>query len=636
MPETPCYDVFLSHASADKPWVRQLDAALRDAEVRVFLDEADIRPPENYVLTLNEALRASRFLVLVASPHAATSRWVEQEWTSFLAKHGPVGRIIVVLLEPAPLPVLLQTVQQVDAVHRDAALVAAELVGIVGRTSQLREGDVRALCIGQDLTFVLDRTADGPLAITDPTGQTRQVAPPWQTDNRYAAAWLGFRQLTHQALTDDRQRAELIGHARTLGEAMFGLLFGPDPCQELLAGAMLPGGGRPLVTLRSDDDVLLSLPWELLYDGDSFLVRDARLDMARSTLTAVGSQALLGEPQGYFKLVVNVSAPLGGGLDYEAESYRLTRALSERCQLVPTELGTVEDLIETVCAQQPVGIHFSGHGAPGRLQFEDDEGRGQTVGISDLVQRLQARLPDGTLPKFFYLASCHGNEPAAPEEGKSGAESSAAAVHRAGVPQVVGYYGPIADELSTRAEETLYAAIAAGHTTRYAVRQARQALTAVFWDPDQKHWPDSGAAAKGSDVQNSELAGRGRPTGKAVTPPILNSVRLSPALDSAAAISTHPFGWAQLVFYHRGPDHPLSRPVPADAQRRLEQQLERTFAGSGSRRFLSTGFIGRRTELHRIRQRLRRGDRVLVFQGLGGLGKTTLAFHGHDRNLAKC
>ena len=40
---------------------------------------------------------------------------------------------------------------------------------------------------------------------------------------------------------------------------------------------------------------------------------------------------------------------------------------------------------------------------------------------------------------------------------------------------------------------------------------------------------------------------------------------------------------------------------------------------------LSAGFIGRRAELHRIRRRLDRGDRVLVFQGLGGLGKTTLS-----------
>ncbi|MCP4656695.1 MAG: ATP-binding protein, partial [bacterium] len=48
--------------------------------------------------------------------------------------------------------------------------------------------------------------------------------------------------------------------------------------------------------------------------------------------------------------------------------------------------------------------------------------------------------------------------------------------------------------------------------------------------------------------------------------------------------------------------------------------------GLGRRKILQTGFVGRRTELHRVRQRIRRGEKVFVFQGLGGLGKSTLAF----------
>ena len=101
----------------------------------------------------------------------------------------------------------------------------------------------------------------------------------------------------------------------------------------------------------------------------------------------------------------------------------------------------------------------------------------------------------------------------------------------------------------------------------------------------------------------------------------------APASAAAQAqAGTHPFAWAQLVFYHHGPDHPLSRPVPADVLRKIDVSLQRTFTGTGDRKILSTGFIGRRAELHRVRKRLRRGDKVLVFQGLGGLGKTTLAF----------
>ncbi len=587
------YDLFLSHSSADKDWVRPLCETLQREGLRVFLDESDIQPPENYVRTLNDAIEQSRFLVLVSTPHAVANKWVELEWTSFIAQHGPSGRIIVADLESADLPALLKTLQRVDAKDRDIDRVAAELVTIVGRAAELMEGDSRALLFSQDLVFVLGREGD-QLCITDPTGKTRQMEPPWHGDNAFGTALLCFKQLTGEAITTDKDRAELFGHARTLGESMFEVLFGTDDCQNLLDKAMIPGGHRPLVTIRSDDNMLLSLPWELLHHDDSFLVRDARIDMARSTLAPVGSDALLEEPTGYFKLVVNVSAPQGGGLNYEAESYRITRALSKHCQLVPTELGTLGDLVGTVKQAAPTGIHFSGHGSPGRLQFENDEGQGETVTVSGLMDRLRKSLPDGTLPPFFYLASCHGNEPANPDKGESGSESSAALLHSEGVAQVVGYYGPIADELSTLAEEALYGAVAEGRTTRYAVRQARAALAAPFWGPDQKHRP-------------TELAAR--------------------KADGATAVSSHPFGWAQLVFYHRGPDRPLSRPIPADATRRLEQGLRRTFDGTGKRRILSTGFIGRRTELHRIRRRLRRSDRVLVFQGLGGLGKTTLAFH---------
>ena len=93
--------------------------------------------------------------------------------------------------------------------------------------------------------------------------------------------------------------------------------------------------------------------------------------------------------------------------------------------------------------------------------------------MGELVGELKKNDPEGLLPPFFYLANCHGNDPAALQEGRPGVESLAARLHREGVAQVVAYSGPILDALSTEAEATLYADIAAGHTTRFAVRRAR-------------------------------------------------------------------------------------------------------------------------------------------------------------------
>ena len=59
------FDVFLSHSSSDRQWVRQLSEALESLGLSAFSDQRDIRPAENFVLSISDALRKSRFLVLV-------------------------------------------------------------------------------------------------------------------------------------------------------------------------------------------------------------------------------------------------------------------------------------------------------------------------------------------------------------------------------------------------------------------------------------------------------------------------------------------------------------------------------------------------------------------------------------------
>ena len=400
-------------------------------------------------------------------------------------------------------------------------------------------------------------------------------------------------------MTASSDRGDLFRHARVLGTALFDALFDDDDAQRF-AQLLTPDRARPVVQIRSDDDLLLSLPWELLHHGDEFLVREGRVDLIRTTPTQVAGETLLRKPTKAFKLVVNVSAPEDSRLSYEAESYRISLVTADRCPMVPTELGTLDDLIETVNADEPTGIHFSGHGAPAALVFENDEGRDDKVEVADVIQRLRQRLPnERRLPPFFYLASCHGNDPTAPDEEDDGAPSAAVQLHKAGVTEVVGYFGPILDELSTRAEETIYEAIGEGRSTRDAVRLAREEL--------KRPLDMSGA----------------RPRPKAIH----SNSRETTADDTSTAeapADTHPFAWAQLVLYRRGPEWPLSVAVPAE-KRQAVRALKRDFAGFGDRKVLKTGFIGRRLEQHKIRRRLREGDRVLVLQGLGGLGKSTLA-----------
>jgi tetratricopeptide (TPR) repeat protein len=576
--QTPApYDAFLSHSSKDKDWVRTLRDGLEQLGLRVYLDEKELEPGRNFVLSLDGGLARSRFLVLILSDHTVGRDWVAWEYTTFMANRGPLGRIIPVRIDPVELPHALLTAQAIHALDRDAGRVARALFDRVGRPEQLPPGDLRRLSLGQHLAFALERH-DTHLSVRGQDGQERHADDP-RGSGEFDQALRSFRRLVRTPVAED-ERADLVRAATAVGRALFDVLF-DEPGRERLRLALAPGD-RPLLTLLGEDDEVLAWPWELLHDGADFLVRDGRLDLVRSTPDQVAAATLLREPDGPFRLVVNVSAPAGSALNYERESYRITLALTEHCPLTPTELGTADDLAATLRREQPAGVHFSGHGGPATLVFEDDDGAARPAAVTDLVARLRRELPDGRLPPFFYLACCHGNDVG------DGAESAAARLHRAGVTQVVGYSGPILDDLSTAAEEALYAALAGGRTTRLAVRDARNALLRPHPDAGGPH-RDGGAAAGGG---------------------------------------LYPFAWSQLVLYHRGPDFPLGTPTTAAQRRQIEATLRRTFEGLGRRRVLKTGFIGRRRELHRVRRHLlREGKRVLVLQGLGGLGKSTLAFH---------
>src|SRR5689334_15415894 len=133
MPETTTtpasFDVFLSHGSPDKPWVRTLCDELVARGLNVFLDEKDLKPGEHWAARLSDELSQSRALVLVLSAATPPERpWVKIEWASFLAAHGATsGRLIPVLLDTLSLPPFLNALHALKAHDRNAAQVAGTI-----------------------------------------------------------------------------------------------------------------------------------------------------------------------------------------------------------------------------------------------------------------------------------------------------------------------------------------------------------------------------------------------------------------------------------------------------------------------------------------------------------------------------
>jgi tetratricopeptide (TPR) repeat protein len=405
--------------------------------------------------------------------------------------------------------------------------------------------------------------------------------------------------------------AALRALAADVGDRLTDALLS-QPAREALVKAVQTGLGvePPLLHLRvhpagggeaaeHQADRALALPWELLRLDGHFPVEEGTLDLAREAV--VPSAPGLTAPNKPLSVVATVAAPVDAtALDYEEEMYRLWRALGEETErrLLVTDLGTLDELAREVERFHPPAIHFSGHGRPGVLLFEDEAALADEVPVAELVRRLREA---GTLPRLIYLSACHGATAGAAGPAEPGERmvdtslareetrpSTAASLHRAGFPQVVAYFGPVGDQQATRAAAVFYAALAAGRKAREALRRARR----ISAEPHQE---------------------RGRST------------------------HVYPLGWAQLAFYHRGKDEPTALPSHkgeasvdlGEQRRRIFERLDRE---GGSERVegikgvqrLRFGFVGRRKERAEAIRRWRRGERRLVVLGLGGLGKTAL------------
>jgi hypothetical protein len=110
-----------------------------------------------------------------------------------------------------------------------------------------------------------------------------------------------------------------------------------------------------------------------------------------------------------------------------------------------------------------------------------------------------------------------------------------------------------------------------------------------------------------------------------------------PHRDGARYTHRYPLGWAQLALYHRGSDTATALPAvtrpPVDvlAPRRRRELValsriseHRRVEGYQGVRQLRFGFVGRRAPRAEAIRSWRQGQRLLVVQGLGGLGKSAL------------
>lgn len=121
---TPTRDVFLSHRSADKEFVRNLAADIcemyvDDRKMTVWLDEAEIRPGQSIPGMINYGLENSRFIAFVMTPEyfQSESGWTDAEWHAalHLDPDNRQSRLLPILAADCPyIPVLLRHLSMID------------------------------------------------------------------------------------------------------------------------------------------------------------------------------------------------------------------------------------------------------------------------------------------------------------------------------------------------------------------------------------------------------------------------------------------------------------------------------------------------------------------------------------------
>ena len=366
------------------------------------------------------------------------------------------------------------------------------------------------------------------------------------------------------------EQAALDRASRLLGES-----FLPGPVAKELGRVLAAAeqAHQPVRLGLAIPPKLAGLPWEVLPAPQTGwpLALHPLVSIYRKT-GAAGSQVLPGP----VRIVVAIAAPdTGGGpvLDYERELRNVLAAVRDARQgtadvrVVP--FATLAGIRNELDRGPAHILHISGHGSPGKLHLENDDGSARAVTAEEFVDRA---IPPGRMPPVITLAACY-TDAAASQDGTS----FAAHLCRRGATAVIATETSITDTYAIKLLARVYGTVARTREPDIiaALSDARREVQAELeTSPDRR---------------DTELAGLGE--WAAVT--ILAATGSVPVLDSE----------------HTGPAvlQP-SRPQIAGLDPREDWY-----------------FVGRRREQRRWPADLTGPGAGMVIYGIGGTGKTTLA-----------
>jgi uncharacterized protein with PQ loop repeat len=100
--------IFLSHDHEDKQFVRRLDSDLKNAGVRVWVDEAEMRIGDDIKKKINYGLNNSEYFGIIISSHSVASEWVDYELNLAASSRKKREKILPIRIDNCPLPKKLE------------------------------------------------------------------------------------------------------------------------------------------------------------------------------------------------------------------------------------------------------------------------------------------------------------------------------------------------------------------------------------------------------------------------------------------------------------------------------------------------------------------------------------------------
>jgi tetratricopeptide (TPR) repeat protein len=359
--------------------------------------------------------------------------------------------------------------------------------------------------------------------------------------------------------------------ARLLAES-----FLPEPVADELGGLLAAAeqAHQPVRLGLAVPPNLAGLPWEALPrpDGRGPLALHPLVSMYRKAGAAEGRVL-----PGPLRIVVAIAAPdTGGGpvLDYERElrnvlaAVRAARTHAADVRVVP--FATVAAIRAELDRGLAHVLHITGHGSPGTLALEDEDGSSRPVTADEFADQA---IPAGQMPPVVVLSACYTDT-----AGIQGRTSFAARLCRRGAAAVIATETSITDRYATRLLARVYGALAqASHPdTISALAGARRQVQAELeTSPDRR---------------DNELAGLGE--------------------------------WAAVTVLAAAGSVPVLDPGRTAPPTRQPSRLH--IAGLAARE--DWYFVGRRREQRHWPADLTESTLAgIVIHGIGGTGKTTLA-----------